>query len=275
MWFAEVEAKMSGEGLVAKPVIASTFDGFGFVTPDAVHELEFDEAFRQFVLGRPEFARLLVPLLRRVPNVHERLRLLCGVWPIKFTANNITDLLPHPPLSASDREILVILEKRWRILIEWLRRGDLVAIDIDGNDVPRGFWRRPDALIDLEKGKGDLYLNYGRELFRRGVTLRVAQPEIVATPMKEENASMERANSAAPIATSWSRRSRGPKSKVGLRVREEMRHDLDRSLTVEALGEMHEKEMATKYRASRDTCRKAREAVMSEFRARQITTNDN
>jgi hypothetical protein len=57
-----------------------------------------------------------------------------------------------------------------------------------------------------------------------------------------------------------------------------MRRDLnlqDEGLTVEDLGEMPEKELAARYRASRDTCRKAREAILSELRERQTATNDN
>ena len=46
-------------------------------------------------------------------------------------------------------------------------------------------------------------------------------------------------------------------------------------LTVVQLRDMLEKNLATNYGVSRDTARKARNAVMSELNSRQIPTNDN
>ena len=45
-------------------------------------------------------------------------------------------------------------------------------------------------------------------------------------------------------------------------------------LTPLELENMLEKNLATKYGVSRDTARKAREAVLSELNSRQIPTND-
>ncbi len=71
-------------------------------------------------------------------------------------------------------------------------------------------------------------------------------------------------------------RRRGPRPKFE-RIREEMRKDIrQRRRTVTELQNMLEKELASHYNVSRDTARKAREAVLSEseFVERQIATND-
>jgi DNA-binding GntR family transcriptional regulator len=54
-----------------------------------------------------------------------------------------------------------------------------------------------------------------------------------------------------------------------------MRNDLQQGrLTVAQLDDMFEKNLVTKYGVSRDTARKARNAVLSELDSRQIPTND-
>jgi hypothetical protein len=72
-------------------------------------------------------------------------------------------------------------------------------------------------------------------------------------------------------------RRRGPRPWQFERIREEMRKDIrQRRRTVTELQNMREKELASQYRVSRDTARKARQAVLSEseFVERQIATND-
>jgi DNA-binding GntR family transcriptional regulator len=55
-----------------------------------------------------------------------------------------------------------------------------------------------------------------------------------------------------------------------------MRNDIQQGrLTVAQLDDMPEKNLETKYRVSRDTARKARNAVLSELNSRKIPTNDN
>jgi hypothetical protein len=73
------------------------------------------------------------------------------------------------------------------------------------------------------------------------------------------------------------RRPRGPRPKKLEQVKEAMRDDIRCGRrTVEDLREMREKELAAQYGdVSRDTARKAREAVCREFNSRQIATNDN
>jgi hypothetical protein len=72
-------------------------------------------------------------------------------------------------------------------------------------------------------------------------------------------------------------RRRGPRRWQFDLAREEMRKDIRlRRRTVTELQNMLEKELASHYHVSRDTARKAREAVLSEseFVERQISTND-
>jgi len=74
----------------------------------------------------------------------------------------------------------------------------------------------------------------------------------------------------APISTgsklSSEDRPRGPKPKKFDQTRQAMKHDIrERRLTVTKLRGMPEKAMAERYGVSRDTARKARSAVLSEF----------
>jgi len=60
-------------------------------------------------------------------------------------------------------------------------------------------------------------------------------------------------------------RRRGPKPEVGNRVKECMRHDLRTgAITKQELRGFKEVELETRYGASRDTCRNARDEVLSE-----------
>jgi len=60
-------------------------------------------------------------------------------------------------------------------------------------------------------------------------------------------------------------RKRGPLPEVGNRIRDAMRTDIrEDRLSIQALGEMTEEAMAARYHGSRDTCRKARNTILSE-----------
>jgi hypothetical protein len=59
-------------------------------------------------------------------------------------------------------------------------------------------------------------------------------------------------------------------------TKDAMRNDIHHGrYTVAQLRDMLEKDLKARYRVSRDTARKARNAVMSELNSRQIPTNDN
>jgi hypothetical protein len=58
----------------------------------------------------------------------------------------------------------------------------------------------------------------------------------------------------------------GRKKRVGVQIEEAMRRDIAEGRhTPESLDAMLEKQMVAQYGASRDTCRKARTNVLSEF----------
>jgi hypothetical protein len=85
-------------------------------------------------------------------------------------------------------------------------------------------------------------------------------------------------SSPAREPTAESARRRGAKPKKFERVREAMRSDIQQGRRSGAeLGDMLEKELSASYGVSRDTARRARNAVLSalqELNSRQIPTND-
>jgi hypothetical protein len=84
-----------------------------------------------------------------------------------------------------------------------------------------------------------------------------------------------RAASKYPAEAGFSRK-RGPRPRKSDQVKEAMRNDIRHGrLTVAELSNMLEKDLAPRYGGvSRDTARKAREAVCREFNSRQRATND-
>jgi hypothetical protein len=83
-----------------------------------------------------------------------------------------------------------------------------------------------------------------------------------------------RAATEAPDKPAPARR-RGPKPRVRTRVIKDMLDDLQTGrLTAEQLQNEGEDAMVAGYNASRDTCRKARQIALSEFRKRQTPTID-
>jgi hypothetical protein len=86
---------------------------------------------------------------------------------------------------------------------------------------------------------------------------------------------------SSPRSTAGPRKPGAPGRRRGRRpqkfeqTKDAMRNDIQQGrTTVAQLDNMPEKNLATKYDVSRDTARKAREAVMSELNSRQIPTND-
>jgi hypothetical protein len=84
-----------------------------------------------------------------------------------------------------------------------------------------------------------------------------------------------RAAGGQDLVATRSARRRGPKAKKLSQTIEAMRHDIQQGRrSVEQLRDIREKTLSEDYRVSRDTARKARSALLSEFNSRQTPTND-
>jgi hypothetical protein len=89
---------------------------------------------------------------------------------------------------------------------------------------------------------------------------------VLRMPANKPAAAVETKKAVTERTPSTNPSKRGPKLRVGKRVKDEMVHQLDQKLiSRETLANMGEKVMAGRYGASRDTCRKARLLVLSEF----------
>jgi hypothetical protein len=87
--------------------------------------------------------------------------------------------------------------------------------------------------------------------------------------------SADRAASSAAGNTSGEPRKRGPKAQKFRRIKERMKADIQSGQWTRAdLENAQEKELESKYSASRDTVRAARNELLSEIVDRQITAND-
>jgi hypothetical protein len=82
------------------------------------------------------------------------------------------------------------------------------------------------------------------------------------------------AETQTPSAAGPGRR-RGARPRKFEQTKEAMKSDIQNvRLTVAQLENMREKDLAARYQVSRDTVRRARDAVLSELNSRQIPTND-
>jgi hypothetical protein len=98
--------------------------------------------------------------------------------------------------------------------------------------------------------------HYGRPTFWAPVETNDDTPRFLDHPRSDESTS--------------SPTTRGRQPKKRLKVMEAMRRDLQQHrLSVTELEEMLEKMLADRYEVSRDTARKAREVVLSEYNSRQ------
>ncbi len=276
------------------PAIAAALDG-----------LSFSEAFRQCVLDDPEVVaagKLAVSSkdydqgdvfkTGEVPN-------LVGYrWPLNLTATTLVNAfgytpmlilgtgyeppkpLPHASLSAA----AAVLADRWGVLIGFLRRGEVVAVDMGDRKLGKGAWHRTGAVVDVQNG--DLFDADNDQPLHRGLMLCRADklPAVEAPPIRSIvpkrgdqatvnviSMALGHRSAGRPVIA----RSRGPKPKQGPRVQAEMLAALrEGQLTADQLDEMAEEALAATYNASRDTCRKARGRALSEFKSRQIATID-
>jgi hypothetical protein len=111
-----------------------------------------------------------------------------------------------------------------------------------------------------------------KPLFDRKQALKLWPSVLLSAPSDPAHAGAGSGN-VFPIGDA---RRRGPKADTGSRVKESMRDDLRKGqLTVEKLASMKEVELEARYGASRDTCRKAREDVLSESKFVDNSPNGN
>jgi len=164
----------------------------------ALAGLTFNEAFRQFVLDHPDVA---AAGKRAVEERHlEQDAFATGRWPrygyrwpLKLSADDLIwqwvcgeHLLilggpPDPPPPPSIIAVAIALANRWNVLLDAFIRGELLTIDMDGNELGRGGWRRSAATIDVQSG--DLFDGDGDDAtpLRRG--LELSAPPAVVQPV--------------------------------------------------------------------------------------------
>jgi hypothetical protein len=127
----------------------------------------------------------------------------------------------------------------------------------------------PDLLKDLQS------INFEKSTIRAGdVTFKYVRWLPVATQQAEcQEPAPTSANvvELTSVAVRPEKKKRGPKGEVTARVCSEMLRDLENGID---LDNETEETLAAQYRASRDTCRKARCSAKSEFKSRQIATAD-
>jgi hypothetical protein len=98
---------------------------------------------------------------------------------------------------------------------------------------------------------------------------RPGSAEKLVCPGPRPNVGPQKPEVAGPV------RRRGPRPRKSEQTMEAMRDDIRQGRrTMSDLEEMLEKDLAAHYGVSRDTARKARSAVLSEMKSRQIPTND-
>jgi hypothetical protein len=200
-----------------------------------------------------------------------------------INANCQDDLLENPICYAGKT-----LADRHQAFFDLVGTGHLVA---EGTfrgtgqlvQIPDQQWYRRNR--HLEVLSSDLCDKQGEvaSVMWESVTLRRSNRQAIAGP-KAADVTVPHPTRASPPSGSTEDSAskvsqpakRGRTAMVSWRVEEAMKRDLNEGrLTRESLAKMLEKHMEAIYRASRDSCRKARNKVMSELNSRQIATNGN
>jgi len=101
-----------------------------------------------------------------------------------------------------------------------------------------------------------------------------SRPALASQEMPVGSGSRSTAGPRKPGAVG-SERPRGPRPQKFEQTRDAMRNDIQQKrYTAAQLENMLEKDLSATYGVSRDTARKARDAVLLELKSRQIPTND-
>jgi hypothetical protein len=200
-------------------------------------------------------------------------------WPVTLDGDELAEILSSEnatdpsywrhPYKRLITDATLVLADRLKRFFDLLRGGQLVAEGIRREtgqelEVSRKEWDRPDRYLHVQNS--DLFNKTGERFSIIWESLTLQSPNRQATAGRSAKApspptSHGEEKTVAP-------RKPGRKQTVGPRIEEAMRLDIkERRETPESLAAMLEKQMAVQYRASRDTCRKARMKVLLEFNA--------
>jgi hypothetical protein len=246
---------------------------------------EFKENMRG--LPRGTLSNVVQPL-GIFPAPHASISLTWGSkWPVVLDAEElgrlfVTQYSPEAcyqddPSEGPIYSAAMALADQHRAFFDPLREGRIVAggtFKDRGQDlpVPAAQWSRSDRFLDIENG--DLFDGEGEaaRAIWESLTLRIPNREMTnprrARPADRAFDVRSSSRPAPPTShgeeaavAAWKR---GRKQTVGPRIEEAMRRDIKEGRhTPKSLAEMLEKQMADRYGASRDTCRKARTKVLS------------
>ena len=141
---------------------------------------------------------------------------------------------------------------------------------------PSGFWEL--AWIKLSRSDVTNVLCAAKEPQHAASSERPAtinsRPALASQEMPVGSGSRSTAGPRKPGAVG-SERPRGPRPQKFEQARDAMRNDIQQKrCTAAQLENMLEKDLSATYGVSRDTARKARDAVLLEWKSRQIPTND-
>jgi hypothetical protein len=211
-------------------------------------------------------------------------------WPLLLDANKLTEIFSSEyssnanyqddPFEGPIYHAAKALADRHQAFFDLLRSRFLVAEGTFRDtgqqlQVPDKQWSRLDRYLDVQNS--DLFNKKDEvaNVIWESVTLRLPNQEAIAgRSATAANVTFPHPTSASPPSLSAegdasalsSSRKRGRRVMVVSRVEEAMKCDINEGRhTPESLANMLEKHMEAKYSASRDSCRKARNKVLSEI----------
>jgi hypothetical protein len=210
-------------------------------------------------------------------------------WPVVFNAEELVQALSSEddtntgywrhPFKHLIRDAVCVLADSHQRFFDQLRRGEIVAEGTFKNTgqespIPDKQWSREDRWLDVQNS--DLFDKKGEvgNVMWESVKLRLSHQEAIAGTSSTASTTGQPTGASPPALSEAGDRpalnapfgKRGPRTRVALRIEEAMKRDINEGRqTPESLAKMLEKRMEATYRASRDTCRKARKKVLSEI----------
>jgi hypothetical protein len=211
-------------------------------------------------------------------------------WPLVLDSNELTGIFTSQydlganyqddPFEGPIYHTAKALADRHQTFFKLLRAHLLVAegtFKDSGQEgpIPDKQWHRRDRYLDVQNS--DLFNKEGEtaNAMWESVTLRIPNQEAITVgSSRAANVTLPHPTSASPPSLSTEEDAsalspllkRGRRVVVATRVEEAMRRDIKEGRhTPESLANMLEKRMEAEYSASRDSCRKARNKVLSEI----------